>query len=176
MLQKDDKFRFETMIKGHTAYLRRFAYYLSGSSVEADDLVQQASLRAWEGFHTLREPAKARAWLFTILRREFIKRGKRTNFDRNLLPLEEVLDAPDPRTPVPGLLLDLEQAVLELPEIFRLPLLMQVVAGLSVNEITEALEIPRGTVLSRLSRARKHLLARHPEASWSVYSRQGKVS
>ncbi len=85
-------------------------------------------------------------------------------------------ELPDRKQDSPGLQIDLERAIHELPEIFRIPLVMQVAGGLSINEIAEILDIPRGTALSRIARARKRLIAAHPQTTWTVYNNEQKIS
>ncbi len=166
--------RFEQLFYKHRDDLWRFAYFLGSSRYEAEEVLQQTWLRAWEKFHTLKRAQKARAWLFTILYRELLSLRRRSTTAGE--SLDEVKELPDNRQENPGLQIDLEKAIRELPENFRTPLLMQIVGGLSINEIAEMLEIPRGTVLSRIARARKRLIATHPQTTWQVYSNEQKIS
>ncbi len=162
------------MFHTHSGDLWRFARYLGDSHYEAEELLQQTWLRAWEGFRTLKRMDRARAWLFTILHREFLRLRRRR------APVHEALDEarplPDARRESPALQMDLERAIRDLPELFRTPLLMQVAGGLSIDEISGILGIPRGTVLSRIARARKRLIAAHPRATWTVYSNEQRSS
>ena len=165
--------KFEQLFRSHSDDLWRFAYFLGSSSCEAEDVLQQTWLRAWENFHNLKKADKARAWLFTILHREFLKIRRRPFSGESL---DMVRELPDHKQDSPGLQIDLERAIRELPEIFRAPLVMQIAGGLSINEIAEILDIPRGTVLSRISRARKRLISAHPQTTWTVYNNEQKVS
>ncbi len=164
---------FEKLFYRHRDDLWRFAYFLGSSRYEAEEVLQQTWLRAWEKFHTLKKTHKARAWLFTILHREFLRLRR---YSPSGEPLDAIGELPDHKSENPGLRIDLERAIRELPEKFRTPFLMQVLGGLSINEIAEVLEIPRGTVLSRIARARKRLIAAHPQATWRVYSNEQKIS
>ena len=165
--------RFEQLFHTHSGDLWRFARYLGSSHYEAEEVLQQTWLRAWEGFRSLKRTDKARAWLFTILHREFLKLRRRTPVNK---PLDETRPLPDVRRESPGLQIDLERAIRELPELFRTPLLMQIAGGLSIDEIANILKIPRGTALSRIARARKRLIAAHPRATWTVYSNEQRSS
>jgi len=165
--------KFEQIFHAHSSDLWRFAYFLGSSRCEAEEVLQQTWLRAWEGFHSLKKADKARAWLFTILYREFLKMR---HCPMVAEPLEVAGELPDGQQDNPGLQIDLERAVRELPEIFRAPLVMQIAGGLSINEIAEILDIPRGTVLSRIARARKRLIAAHPQTTWTVYNNEQKIS
>ncbi len=164
--------KFEQIFHRHRDDLWRFAYYLGSSRHEAEELLQQTWLRAWEKFHTLKKLQKARSWLFTILYREFLSSRRRSDPEE---PQDEMGELPDRKPENPGLQIDLEKAMRELPENFRTPLLMQIAGGFSINEIAEILEIPRGTVLSRIARARKRLINAHPQVTWQVYSNDQKM-
>jgi len=165
--------KFEQIFHAHGSDLWRFARFLCNSRCEAEEALQQTWLHAWEGFHTLKSANKARAWLFTILHREFLKIRRRPSTAQSLELLQEL---PDHRQENPELQIDLERAIRELPEIFRTPLVMQIAGGLSINEIAEILRIPRGTALSRIARARKHLISAHPQTTWTVYNNEQKLS
>ncbi|HFC53345.1 MAG TPA: sigma-70 family RNA polymerase sigma factor [Gammaproteobacteria bacterium] len=165
--------RFEQVFHTYSEDLWRFARYLGSSHCEAEELLQQTWLRAWEGFRTLKRMDKARAWLFTILHREFLRLRRRSPAHE---PLDEARPLPDMRRESPGLQMDLERAIRDLPELFRTPLLMQIAGGLSIDEIAGILGIPRGTVLSRIARARKRLIAAHPRTTWTVYSNEQRSS
>ncbi len=165
--------KFEKLFHAHSRDLWRFAWFLGSSRCEAEEVLQQTWLRAWESFHSLKKTNKARAWLFTILHREFLKIRRRPFSGESLDTVQEL---PDHRRDSPGLQIDLERAIRELPEIFRAPLVMQIAGGLSINEIAEVLDIPRGTVLSRIARARKRLITAHPQTTWTVYSNEQKIS
>ena len=165
--------KFKQMFEAYSDDLWRFAWFLGSSPCEAEEALQQTWLRAWESFHTLRDENKARAWLFTILHRELFKIRRRPLVTE---PLEAAGELPDRKQENPGLQIDLERAIRDLPELFRIPLVMQVAGGLSINEIAEILGIPRGTVLSRIARARKHLIAAHPQTTWKVYENEQKIS
>ena len=165
--------KFEQIFHAHSSDLWRFAYFLGSSRCEAEEVLQQTWLRAWENFHSLKKEGKARAWLFTILHREFLKIRCRPFSGESLDMVQEL---PDHKQDSPGLQIDLERAIRELPEIFRAPLVMQIAGGLSINEIAEILDIPRGTALSRIARARKRLIAAHPQTTWTVYHNEQKIS
>lgn len=148
----------EALVQEHAAAVYRYAYYLSRDQTEAEDIVQDTFLRATEKLDQLRRPEAARSWLLTIARNGFLKRqGAReyTYLDDN-----DSLDivAPEPTNEE----IDAEQlsrAVHALPEPFRVALLMYYFEGLSYREIAEQLEMPIGTVMSRLSRAKGLLRA-----------------
>lgn len=148
------------LVDEHYELLYRFAYRLSGSGADAEDLVQQTFLTAHRKLDQLREPEKARAWLIAVVRNVYRKSLRR---DRPL-PFSSLDQAPEPtdhreidRT------IDSEsvQAALnELPEEFRTPLILFYFEDFSYKQVAELLEVPIGTVMSRMSRAKGHLRQR----------------
>ncbi len=151
---------FTQLVDAHYAALYRFALSLARREAEACDLVQQTFyIWATKG-HGLREVAKAKTWLFTTLYREFL-RGRRR--DQRATSLEELPPGQnDPAAEPPSDFehLDGQQimaALQELDEIFRAPLTLFYLEDLSYVEIAEALDVPIGTVMSRLSRGKTQL-------------------
>ncbi len=143
----------------------RYAYRLTGSVADAEDLTQQVFLIAQQKLAQLRTPECAQSWLFAILRNSFLKSRKKRrpipagdlNFDVERIPSEireeEEIDSDR-----------LQEAINELPEAFRIVLVMFYYEDCSYREIAEQLELPMGTVMSRLARAKGHLRARLFEA------------
>ena len=148
------------LVDEHYEFLYRFAVRLTGSGADAEDLVQQAFLTAHTKYEQLREPEKARAWLIVVVRNAFRKSLRR---DRPQ-PLSTMSDFPEPsQNGAGGPAIDSEsvQAALnELPEEFRTPLILFYFEEFSYKRIAEVLEVPIGTVMSRLSRGKEHLRAR----------------
>jgi len=143
--------------------LYRFAFSLARSEADACDLAQQTFYVWAKKGHALRESAKAKAWLFTTLYREFLRgrrRGERmTALDT--LPegeLEDVTLTPETTAAMDGSVV--MAALQEVDEIFRAPLTLFYLEDLSYQEIAEALAVPAGTVMSRLSRGKAQLRAR----------------
>lgn len=151
---------FTQLVDAHYAPLYRFALSLARNQADAGDLVQQTFyIWATKG-HALREAAKAKTWLFTTLYREFLRGRRRDARSTSLedlppggseLAAEEVdrvarLDA--------GVVM---AALQEVDEIFRAPLTLFYLEELSYAEIAAALEVPIGTVMSRLSRGKAQL-------------------
>ena len=152
---------FSALVVAHHAALYRYAYRLCGCAAEADDLTQQAFLVAQQKLHQLREADRAAAWLFAVLRSCFLKSLRRQRpVNAATLNLEvEQFAGPTPDAAE----IDRERlaaALADLPEEFRLVVLMFYFEELSYQEIAEQLEIPIGTVMSRLSRAKGHLRRR----------------
>ena len=149
------------LIAAHHAPLYRYAYRLTGMAADAEDLTQQAFLIAQQKLHQLREAERAAGWLFAILRSCYLKwRRKRFPMTSTLADL----DMGDVPQPVPELVTvdaeELQRVLSELHDDLRLILLMFYFEELSYKQIADELEIPIGTVMSRLSRAKQKLRER----------------
>jgi RNA polymerase sigma factor (sigma-70 family) len=162
---------FQAQVMVHLGAAYNLARWLTRSGDDAEDLVQEAYLRAWKGFAGFRGP-DGKAWLLTIVRNAcytWLKARKsgpaENSFD------EEIHREESGETPETLLLrkrerLALSRAVEELPIEFREVLVLREWEGLSYKEISAVANIPIGTVMSRLVRARERLqksLARWPE-------------
>lgn len=145
---------FEQAIRAYSADLYRFAYWLCRDRHAAEDLVQEASLRAWRAWLELRDPAQAKAWLMTIVRNEYARSFARK---RNETNLDEMDEAQLPSIPSFEAGLETAQVVARLPETYREPLLLQVVGGFTCAEIGAMLGTSEGAVMTRLTRARQAL-------------------
>ena len=151
---------FESVALPHFDDLYRTAARVLGDRNEAEDLVQEAYLQAWKSFHRFETGTNCRAWLFKILF-HVIHHHRRKWFNVKLIKesdeiLEQVLTY---EPPIPEQLTD-EDIVLALdkvPEDFREVLLLSDVQEFSYKEIADTLQIPIGTVMSRLSRGRRVL-------------------
>ncbi len=153
------------LVDQHYEPVFRFAYRLSGTSHEAEDISQQAFLDAQRKLDTLRDPDKVRAWLFMIVRNLY-RRRIRDRVTRGEFALEVLADPIDQKRDSDKRVeqaLDsesLQQVLNELPEEFRSVLLLFYFRELSYREIAEQLDVPIGTVMSRLSRGKKQLRER----------------
>ena len=157
----DGRLDVAQLVKQFHVALYRYAYRLTGNHADAEDLTQQTFLSAQDKLYQLREPAKVRGWLFSVLRNHFLRaKRKKTpipagNID---LDIEEV-----PLEPPTTEILDqqmLQQALDDLPEEFRIVLMLFYFEGTSYKQIARELDLPMGTVMSRLSRAKGHLRRR----------------
>lgn len=149
--------RFEALVQTWSAELYRYAYWLCHSQPLAEELVQETFLRAWRSLDSLRHEQAAKSWLFTILRREYARdyQRRRPTIDENMDPDKFSTDSTDVNTEV----LLLRRALPRLSEQYREPLLLQVLAGYTTQEIAATLGISREAVMSRLFRARQKLRA-----------------
>lgn len=144
-------------IVAHIPRLRRYARALAGDSHRADDLVQDTLERALAKFHLWRRGSDMRAWMFAIMHNVFVNQLKQ----RRELALDEATEAGlegAPRADVLELR-DLDAALARLPVEQREVLLLIGLEQLSYAEASEALGVPVGTVMSRLSRGRERLRA-----------------
>ncbi len=146
--------------------LRRYARALIGDRAAADDLVQDTLERAWTKLHLYQAGTNLRAWLFTVMHNVHVNRvrGRRPDEQLDEEMQEFVISAPAPDYLV---LRDLDRALARLPDEQREVLLLVVLEDMSYEQTAEALGVPIGTVMSRLSRARekvRNLMAGHPVA------------
>ena len=134
--------------------LRRYARALTGDSASADDLVQDTVERGWERIAQWRPDGDLRAWLFGIMHNLHVDQVRRSP-----PPAVELDDVDLPAAPpTAGLdLRDLERALQQLPPAQREVLLLVALEEMRYEEVAATLDIPLGTVMSRLSRARENL-------------------
>ena len=151
--------RFVAMLIAELPRLRRYATAWLGNAADADDLVQDCMERAIERHATLRRPDRLGSWLLAILHNlhvSGIRSGRRhgepvdvQSLADELLPSVPAVDA--------GQLRDFARAMGQLSPEHRQILLLVALEGLSYREIAEVLELPLGTVMSRLARGRERL-------------------
>ena len=160
------KRRFEKLVSVWHGDMYRYAVWLCRDPGIAEEVVQEALIRAWKSLESLRDTTAAKQWLLTIVRREnarFFERKRLQTVDiDNLTPAQDALiaeeDSPDTS--------DLREAIFRLPDDYREPLVLQVLMGYSTGEIAELLDLSQSAVLTRLHRARHKLRAGlHRQAS-----------
>lgn len=145
---------FEQAVRAYSADLYRFAYWLCRDRHAAEDLVQEACLRAWRSWTELRDLGQAKAWLMTIVRNEHARSFARK---RNETHLDDMDETQLPSLPSFEAGLETAQVVRLLPETYREPLLLQVLGGFSCAEIAGMLGTSEGAIMTRLTRARQAL-------------------
>lgn len=149
---------FNRLVADHGPALYRLAYRLLGDSHEAEDVVQDTYRSAWKSRRLFEHGRGERAWLAAILRRRAADRWRRRD---RLLPVDfhtQIEVGQDGDDPIQSQYSDqMQQALDRLPHEFRETLLLLVVGELTHQETAEVLGVPLGTVLSRVSRARKRL-------------------
>lgn len=153
------RLRYESLVGQYYHDIYRYAYWLGKNRQLAEDLTQETFMRAWRAFDSLQSDASAKAWLFTILRRENARLYEKYQPDiDDIDEFESALpDRPqlEPEQQMEVLLLHKAMATLE-PE-YRDPLLLQVIGGFSGEEIARMLDLNNNTVMTRLFRARNKL-------------------
>ena len=161
MFVNRDKRRFSQWIDAHHQRLYRHALWMIGNPDLAADLVQETYYQAWKSRKQLRDPERVLPWLLTILRRNVFNNGPAFSGDVDIDALE--IAAADTGHDD---LLDLSRGLQRLRPADRDLLLLFALHGFSYQEIGDHLDIPVGTVMSRLSRSRAALRGQmdRPEA------------
>jgi len=144
--------RFEDLVRRHAADLYRYAFWLARDRQQAEDVVQEALLRAWGGFPRLRDPAAGKSWMFSIVRNEYYRMKGRNPPMADVVSLDE-LAAPDTGMAA----LEIRDALMSLPASYAEPLALQVLGGFSCAEIAGMLGTTEGATMTRLTRARQAL-------------------
>ena len=145
---------FEQCVQTYSEALYRTAFRLLGQETLARELVQESYFQAWKNLDSLKALPKMKSWLFSILRFQYTKLLTKEKKHR-AESLEQV--AVRVASPEPKANEEIQEAIGRLEEKNRLPLLLVLMEGFSVSEAAEILEIPRGTVLSRIHRAKQKL-------------------
>jgi RNA polymerase sigma-70 factor (ECF subfamily) len=164
--------RVQQLVEAFYEPLFRYAFRLSGTSADAEDLTQEAFCKAQLRLHQLRDPDRAKAWLFSILRNAYLHR-LRAEAQQREVSLDGVngLAGPEPDPPPDIEPARLQAALDELPEQFRTPVILFYFEAFSYREIAEQMEVPIGTIMSRLARAKAYLRTRlQPRASGGTRS------
>ena len=149
---------FEAQALGYADQLYRVALRLCRDQAKAEDLVQEAYLQAWRSFHRFEPGTNLRAWLYKIMFNVHYSNQRRDRLQ--LVPTEETIAetlAYDPPTPQHLTEEEVLLALERLPRDYQIPILLADVEELSYREIADVMEIPIGTVMSRLHRGRKIL-------------------
>lgn len=163
------------LIDAHYDALYRYAYRLSGSAADAEDLTQETFGKAIARLPQLREPDRAKAWLFRILRNAYLHKA-RNDRRHKLVPIDAIGDLPQPEANgVPGEIdpAKVQAALNELDETFRTPLILFYFEEFSYKDIADQMELPIGTVMSRLARAKAYLRAKLFPAAEAVAGPRG---
>ena len=166
------KEQFTSDVMQYAPQLFSTALRMTRNRSDAEDLVQETYVKGWRSFHTFEEGTNLRAWLFRIMTNTYINKynaKKRKGTEVELDDVEELflykrlgsIDQSQLSSSAEDQMLELftddevKGALESLPEDFRIPVLLSDVDGFSYKEIAEMLEIPIGTVMSRLHRGRK---------------------
>jgi RNA polymerase sigma-70 factor (ECF subfamily) len=150
---------FGSMLEEQIPPLRRYARVLCRDPEQADDLVQDSLCRALRKRHLFVPGSNLRAWLFTILHNLYVNSVRRGRRESGTIPLEDVEPVLMERPAQGGVLTlrDLDSAMDQLSEEQRQPILLVGLESMSYDEVAGILDVPVGTVRSRLSRGRDEL-------------------
>jgi len=150
---------FDALVLPHLDRLLAFAVRRSDVRADAEDAVQETCVRAWVAFDELRDTARVRAWLYTIMRNRFLAGANRST--RSAAALEDIAAAAPPPTAGPGewrlVLRDLTAALRRLPGNQRSAVILIGVEGKSYDEAAQTMGISAGAVRSHLMRGRDRL-------------------
>ncbi|NND00141.1 MAG: sigma-70 family RNA polymerase sigma factor [Gammaproteobacteria bacterium] len=153
----DKKRKYALLIEAHSQDLYKYALWLCKDKNMAEDVMQEAFLRAWKALDSLREAKAAKGWLFTIFRREHARQFERKRLQySDIESMDTLVDVQlgyDDRPEA----FALRNALQRLPTEYREPLEMQVLGGFSCQEIAGILDISSSAVMTRLFRARKKM-------------------
>jgi RNA polymerase sigma-70 factor (ECF subfamily) len=183
-----DQADFERDAMQFTRQLYSAAMRMTRNPSDAEDLVQETYLKAYRAYHTFEEGTNLKAWLYRILTNTYINKYRKEARRPSEVDLGSVEDlylyrrigseesAEAARTTedrvLDGLVeSDIKKAVEDLPENFRLPVLLADLEGFSYKEIAEILDVPIGTVMSRLHRGRKAM----QKSLWEFAVKRGLV-
>lgn len=149
--------RYESLVAALYQDVFRYAFWICKSKPMAEDLVQETFLRAWRSLESLQNDKAAKAWLFTILRRENARQYERYRPELVDIDGQSIAERDDKE---PDSKMDrelLHNAINRLEAEYREPLLLQVIGGFSGKEIAGILDLNNNTVMTRLFRARSKL-------------------
>jgi RNA polymerase sigma-70 factor (ECF subfamily) len=180
---------FEAGVLAQLDSLYRTALRLTHNQQEAEDLVQETMLKAFRFANTYQRGTNLRAWLFRILNTSAINRYRKQATHPTTTPLpegeefylynrirdingQELSSGAEEEVLSQYLDEDVYRALNDLPLNFRMPIILADIEGLSYKEIAQALNIPIGTVMSRISRARRHL----QRSLWDYARNRGYLS
>jgi RNA polymerase sigma-70 factor (ECF subfamily) len=155
-LSRDEIFEAEAL--PHLRSLYGTAYRMTRNAHDAEDLVQETLLRAYRAFEGFTPGTNIRAWLYTILHRARTDAFRKAGRSLKTVELEgEGPPVPPPQDALASGGEDLSRALESLPEVFRTAVVLRDVEDFSYEEIARILDVPVGTVMSRIHRGRAHL-------------------
>ena len=181
-----DQATFETDVEEFLPQLYSAALRMTRNPTDAEDVLQEAMLKAFRGYHTFKAGTNLKAWLYRILTNTYINKYRKQTRRPSEVELGELEDLylfkrlGDTTTGGASVSAeeealdmfvdeDIKSALEDLPENFRLPVLLADVEGFAYKEIAEIMDVPIGTVMSRLHRGRKQL----QRALWRIAEERG---
>jgi RNA polymerase sigma-70 factor, ECF subfamily len=166
----------QRLVDEHYMALYRYAFRLSCTAADAEDLTQEAFCKAQTNLGQLRDYERVKPWLFSILRNAYLHRV-RAERQEKCVSFDSLGDLPER---LPDALPDidperLQLALNELPEVFRTPIVLYYFEDFTYRDIAQQMDLPLGTVMSRLARAKMYLRSRLGEAATPI-STNGRAS
>jgi RNA polymerase sigma-70 factor (ECF subfamily) len=161
--RQGDEDAFRSLLHRYRGPATYLAAQILGDATEAEDVVQEAFLHVFRSLHRFRGDASFYSWLYRIVVNLCLSRMRRKS-RRRCIPLEEISRDHEGAAPSWDTRLQVETLLASLSEEIRVTLLLREVAGLSYAEIAEELEIPVGTVRSRLNAGREQFRRRWEQA------------
>jgi RNA polymerase sigma-70 factor (ECF subfamily) len=159
--QQGDRNAFSELVRLHARGVFNVVYRMCGDSFIAEDAAQETFLRAWQNLRSFRPQTPLRNWLYRIAFNagmDMLRKEKRIlPTDIEDLPLQDERPGPETLASQNERAALVQKAVLSLPDASRAVLVLKEYEGMSYHEIADALDIPMGTVMSRLNYARKLL-------------------
>lgn len=144
---------YENLVKTYSKDLYQYAVWLTNNYSIAEDLVQDTFIKAWKNLESIKDLSKIKSWLITVLRREyfnFLKTKKQTEEITDTIPYE--IDTEEEIH-----ILELRENIKKLSIEYREPLILQIIQGFSIKEISNILDLNEKTVSTKLFRAKKQL-------------------
>lgn len=157
---------FEALVGPHLDKLFGFACQRSKKPADAEDLVQDTLLQAWNHIHTLQDLDRVRSWLFSILVNLHLERNRKAVRRNRLVPIEDKQDLSDVHvatqniSPLESVVRQsaadaVHEALARVPTPYAMALALRDIEGLAYKEVAQVLGVPVGTVMSRIARGRK---------------------
>lgn len=182
--RKDPHSQFELLLRPHLKQMYRLAYRLTGNREDAEDLVQDVLLKLFPKLDEMKTIEKLSSWLSRVLYRQFVDKYRQQqrqplsfvddDIEDEQLTEQETITGPEDITNS-GLTLGLlSQAIARLNEDQRQLILLHEVEGYSLPEIQQMLDVPLGTLKSRLNRARAQL--RESVKKWNLYEQSSVLN
>lgn len=161
--KRGDTAAFEALVNHHAQLVYNLALRTLQNQQEAEDVAQEAFVRAWRGLPRFREQARFQTWLYRIVTNLCYNRLPRLRRELEALPQDEVDSLPDTQQGVETAVIShqqqqqLQQAIDHLPESYRMLITLRHLQQMSYDEIAAVMDMPLGTVKTGIFRARRQL-------------------
>ena len=159
LAQQGDRAAFSELVCQHRKGVVGVIYRMCGDSDLAEDAAQEAFIRAWKNIHRYKPKSAFRNWVYRIATNAALDvlRRQRESIDINDIALKSSHPTPEAAAETEERAIIVKNAILTLPDASRIVIILREYEGFSYREIADALDIPMGTVMSRLNYARKQL-------------------